>query len=124
MDGGSGLVAKAKPKIKTGLAPVVDNSAILPAAQDDQLNYTATKDPNVLIGKHGAVITRQQYLASLQDPQNNMKFNTFEDYAHWLGGWAKAPGTTVISAQKPVGTGLDMSDKARGYSSNYYPPNH
>lgn len=66
----------------------------------DTANYTKTDDPDVVIGKHGATITRQQYQESLKQPNNNMKFNTFEDFADWYGGWAGKTGTQP--QQKPA----------------------
>jgi len=89
------------------------------------LNYKLTSDPNVVIGKHGAIITRQEYLASLKVPDNTLKFNTFEDYANWVGGWARGKNNN-IETNPPSPANIpnkDMSDKARGYSNTYYAPN-
>lgn len=83
-------------------------------------NYTATKDPNVVVGKHGAVITKQQYLDSLKVPGNNMKFTNFEAYADYVGGWAGKDGKPVGGVMPPPPQPI-MSDKARGFSSTYYP---
>lgn len=85
-------------------------------------NYTPTQDPNVVMGKHGAIITRDQYLQSLKQPGNNMKFNSFEDYADWYGGWASKDGKPVTGTI-PLQPTPPMSDKAKGTSSNYYPAN-
>lgn len=88
-------------------------------------NYSTTQDPNVVIGKHGATITRQQYEQSLKQEGNNMKFKTFEDYADWVGGWANKEGKSITGNIPPVpGQTTIQSDKAAGLSNNYYPANN
>lgn len=65
-------------------------------------NYTPTSDPDTYMGKHGVPIKRTEYQASLQNPKNNMKFNSFEDYADYVGGYAKPTTTTPTPAPKPA----------------------
>lgn len=53
---------------------------------DDPIkNFTKTNDPNVYLGKKGALITRQEFE---QANKNGYAWKTFEDYADYVGGWA------------------------------------
>lgn len=48
-------------------------------------NFTRTSDPNVVIGKHGAPITRAEFeLAN----KNGQGWTDFDSYADYVGGWA------------------------------------
>lgn len=84
-------------------------------------NYSKTNDPNVYMGKFGVPITRQEYEASLREPNNDIKFNTFEKYANWIGGWARPekprPQGKNGVQNKPT---TDLSDKGKGISNTYY----
>lgn len=80
--GGDDKKPKTVPRgtIKGGaLAPDVDPAALVGP------NFVPTKDPNVVIGRNGVVITKAQYD---QNQKSNLPFNSFADYAHWVGGWA------------------------------------
>ncbi len=58
-------------------------------------NYTPTKDPNVVIGKHGVPIT----MADFQHANaNGYAWKDFPAYANYVGGWAK-PITNPIPIQ-------------------------
>lgn len=70
------------PDIKGGLSPSVDASKVL---LTNQPNYTPTKDPNVVIGRNGVTITKQQFE---ENQKSNMPFISFAHYADWIGGWA------------------------------------
>jgi hypothetical protein len=50
-----------------------------------QKNYSATDDPNVYLGKNGVKITRQEFNNA---NKNGFAWNSFEDYADYVGGWA------------------------------------
>lgn len=84
-------------------------------------NFTKTNDPNVYMGKFGVPITRQQYQQAIQDPTNGAKFQTFEKYADWVGGWARPkkplPQEKNGLNGKPT---TDLSDKGKGISNTYY----
>jgi hypothetical protein len=101
----------------------------LQAPADTAANYTKTADPDVYMGKHGATIKRSDYEQSLKKPDNNMKFNTFEDYADYTGSYAR-PITPVSTPTKTIpqsaknGKQIALSDKAMGKSNNFYPPSH
>ncbi len=49
-------------------------------------NYTKTKDPNVVIGKHGVPITRADFEHA---NKNGYSWKDFDAYADYVGGWAK-----------------------------------
>ena len=49
-------------------------------------NYTATNDPDVVIGKHGAVITKKDFE---QANKNGYAWKDFPAYADYVGGWAR-----------------------------------
>lgn len=125
MDGGGD--PPIKKKTADSLSVGKYKSVAAPATTDASPNYTKTADPDTYMGKHGAPIKRSEYEASLKDPKNNMKFNSFEGYADYVGGWARPvsqPGTTPPSvAKKATAPTLDLSDKAKGLSSNYYRAN-
>ena len=86
--GGGGGDPKAKKAPRPAPAPTVDGG-FSPKVDVDSIvtgpNYTPTKDPNVVIGKNGFVITRAQYD---QNQKSDMPFTSFEHYADWIGGWA------------------------------------
>lgn len=65
-----------------GLSPDIDTDKIIPQQGP---NYVPTKDPNVLLGRNGVMITRAQFD---QNQKSNMPFNDFNSYADWVGGWA------------------------------------
>ena len=113
-----------KMKTPTTSSPDQDNDN----DNDSTPNYTKTNDPDVYMGKHGVPIKRSEYQASLKQPGNNMKFNSFEDYADYTGKWAKPvntpTGNTPPAAPKIMKPTPNMSDKAKGQSSSYYTPNH
>lgn len=77
---------------------------------DNQPNYFPTKDPNIFTGRYGATITRDQFL---QNQKGTMPFNSFEDYANWVGGWAGKPATPPLVPAKP----LPQKDYYEGYST-------
>lgn len=56
------------------------------APGDGSPNYTKTADPKVVIGKFGAPITYDEFV---QANKNGYAWNTFEDYADYVGGWAR-----------------------------------
>lgn len=49
-------------------------------------NYTPTKDPNVVMGKHGVPITMDDFKHA---NANGYGWVDFPSYAHYVGGWAK-----------------------------------
>jgi hypothetical protein len=55
-------------------------------------NYTKTSDPNVVIGRHGAKITMQDFEHA---NKNGYAWKDFDSYADYVGGWAR-PVTTPI----------------------------
>ncbi len=57
-------------------------------------NYTPTKDPNVVIGKHGATITYDDFVHA---NKNGYAWRNFHDYADYVGGWARP-----VTDPKPV----------------------
>lgn len=84
-DGGGDPKAKkpAPPPVPTidgGFSPKVDAASIVTGP-----NFVPTKDPNVVIGKNGVMITRAQFD---QNQKTDMPFTSFEHYADWVGGWA------------------------------------
>jgi len=50
-------------------------------------NYTPTADPKVVIGKHGATITYDEFLNA---NKNGYAWRDFPAYADYVGGWAQA----------------------------------
>jgi hypothetical protein len=81
-------------------------------------NYTKTENPDVYLGKYGIPIKRQEFD---QSKKNNMDFSTFEDYADWVGGWAKKPGQAAPAYEPVDKSNIGISDKAAGLSNTYYP---
>lgn len=55
-------------------------------ATPDTPNYTLTKDPNVVIGKYGVPITKDQFIHA---NKNGYGWTDFDSYANYVGGWAK-----------------------------------
>jgi hypothetical protein len=51
-------------------------------------NFSYTKDPNVNIGKYGVKITKDDMAAA---NKNGMGWNDFNEFSHWLGGFAHNP---------------------------------
>lgn len=49
-------------------------------------NYKPTKDPNVVIGKHGAPITYDEFVKA---NKNGYAWKDFPAYADYVGGWAR-----------------------------------
>ncbi len=49
-------------------------------------NYTPTPDPKVVIGKHGATITYDDFVNA---NKNGYAWKDFPAYADYVGGWAK-----------------------------------
>lgn len=88
-------------------------------------NFTPTSDPDTHMGKYGVPIKRSEFEASQKD-KDGLKFDNFDHYADWVGGWARP--TKPAPAEKPdtkqTKPTLDLSDKAKGYSNTYYTPNH
>lgn len=78
-------------KKKNLLAATVDVNRIIPnedIGPDDPKktpNYTNTKDPNVKIGKHGVIITKQDFE---QANSHGYAWKDLEAYADYVGGWA------------------------------------
>ncbi len=70
------------PVVQGGLSPAVDVSKVVPPTQP---NYFPTKDPNVVIGRNGVTITKQQYD---ENQKSDLQFDSFHHYADWVGGWA------------------------------------
>jgi hypothetical protein len=53
---------------------------------DDPIkNFTETSDPNVVIGRHGARITRQDFETA---NKNGYAWKDFPAYADYIGSWA------------------------------------
>jgi hypothetical protein len=62
-----------------------------PSADDgpgDSMNYKMTADPNVVIGKYGVRISKDDMEKFNKD---GMKWSNFPEFANWLGGWAHNP---------------------------------
>lgn len=49
-------------------------------------NYTVTKDPNVVMGKHGVQITYDDFVNA---NKNGYAWKDFPAYADYVGAWAK-----------------------------------
>jgi len=59
-------------------------------------NYTKTNDPDVVIGKHGARITRQEFE---QANKNGYAWKDFDAYADYVGGWAHPLTNPIVFHQ-------------------------
>lgn len=81
-DGGGKKKSPPVVSMDGGFSPKVDVNA-LPLTSGP--NFQPTKDPNVVIGRNGVVITKAQYE---QNQKSDMPFTSFEHYADWIGGWA------------------------------------
>jgi hypothetical protein len=66
-----------------GTDPNIDPNAGDPT--DTSPRYTRTKDPNVMIGRYGVKITKDD-----MDNANKqgMSWDNLDHFADWLGGWA------------------------------------
>lgn len=53
---------------------------------DEPKNYKLTKDPNVVIGKKGVIITRSDFENA---NKNGYAWKDFEAYADYVGSWAR-----------------------------------
>lgn len=74
-------------------------------------NYTTTADPNVVIGKHGARITRADFEHA---NKNGYAWKDFDAYANYVGSWAKpivdtqyAPMYRAYAQKEPI-NGIDI----------------
>src|ERR1700761_1440311 len=54
--------------------------------RDNAPTYTKTNDPNVMIGRYGVKITKDDLD---QANKNGMAWQDLPAFADWLGGWAK-----------------------------------
>lgn len=74
-------------------------------------NYTPTSDPNVVIGKHGARITRADFEHA---NKNGYAWKDFDAYADYTGSWAHpiaetqyAPMYRAYGQKEPI-NGIDV----------------
>ncbi len=77
---------------------------------DGSLNFTKTADPKVVIGKYGVPITFDEFEHA---NKNGYAWRTFDDYADYVGGWAKpikdpipiAPYYRAYGQKEPISGG-------------------